>query len=503
MGRKLIGVKWVFKIKNEPDYSLRYKSRVVSKGYMQLPGIDYNEKFSPVAQPSSVRIVIAMVLYYFWGCELVDIEAAFLEGRLKTKAYLDLPPGLVELGFMTQEEFDSSCIELQGGMYGNVDAALLYFIRFKEFATDKEGLALEQSKSDPCLFYKKNDEGKTIGVIVVYVDDCVIAGEQHFIDSMKSKLKTEFGVVEDGQLRKLLGVRYEWNDLQDPIKASVTLNMDDKANEIIRDYEKITGKTPRIQKTPGKPGEILERNQGESIKQTEYRSILGKVMFYVTKISPECSYACGQLARQMHSPNQQHWDAMGRIVGYLRGKKAHELVIKRPQSLKIFSFGDASFGDCKETRRSSTGDLHTIGGSLVSWRAQKTRFVCLSSAEAEYVALTEMCKEQKFLSMLMTEVFECELPSILYEDNEAATYLAKNYHVSARTKHIDIREHYVREHLKELGEIKTIKSEENFADVLTKNVALGIFESLGKAILNGFEGYEDKFQFSKHQRENI
>ena len=172
--------------------------------------------------------------------------------------------------------------------------------------------------------------------------------------------------------------------------------------------------------------------------------------------------------------------------------------------LRIISFGDASYGDCKETRRSSTGDLHTLGGSLISWRAQKTKFVCQSSAESEYVALNEMCKEQSFLNMVMKEIFDVScLPSILYEDNEAAVYLAKNMHVSSQTKHIDIRTHYVREHLKEQGNIKAIRSDENFADVLTKNVAVNIFERLGLSLLNGFEGHDDKFQFSKYQRENI
>ena len=162
LGRKLIGVKWVFKIKTESDYSLRYKSRIVSKGFMQIPGVDYLEKFSPVAQSSSVRIVLALVLYLYWKCELADIEAAFLEGKLKTKTYLQLTEGLVDLGFMTQEEFNSTCIELQGGMCGNVDAALLYFKRFKEYATSQDGLNIKQSKADPWLFYKKNKIGKTI-----------------------------------------------------------------------------------------------------------------------------------------------------------------------------------------------------------------------------------------------------------------------------------------------------------------------------------------------------
>ena len=178
-------------------------------------------------------------------------------------------------------------------------------------------------------------------------------------------------------------------------------------------------------------------------------------------------------------------------------------MIKRPKNQKIISFVDASYRDCKETRRSSTGDINTIGGSIVSWQAQKTRFVCLSSAEAEYVALTEVCKEQNFLIMLMNEVFESDLPCVIHEDNEAATYLAKNQHVSACTKHIDIRQHYMREHMVEIGEIKHIKSEDNFADILTKNITVSTFERLSKGILNDFEGYNDKFLFSKHQSENI
>lgn len=229
-------------------------------------------------------------------------------------------------------------------MYGNVDAALLYFIRFKEFATRKQELAIEQSKSDPCLFYRKNEVGKTMGVIVVYVDDCLIAGEKSFINEMKTKLKGGFGVVIDGKLRKLRGVRYEWKDLNDPEKARVILSMNDKANEVIQSYEKATGHTPRRQKTPGKPGEVLVKNEGSVIKHDEYRSVLGKLMFYVTKSAPECSYACGQLARQMHNPGDQHWEAMGRIVGYLKGKEKHELVLRRPKLMRIISFGDESYG---------------------------------------------------------------------------------------------------------------------------------------------------------------
>ena len=106
--------------------------------------------------------------------------------------------------------------------------------------------------------------------------------------------------------------------------------------------------------------------------------------------------------------------------------------------------------------------------------------------------------------MLMKEVFEVNLPCIIHEDNEATTYLAKNKHVSSRTKHIDIRQHYVREHLNdEFGIIQKIDSIANFADILTKNANVKTFEKFSNPILNGFRDYEDKFTFSRNQRENI
>ena len=121
----------VYKKKDEPDSSIRYKSQCVSKGFMQIPGVDYTEKFSPVATDTSIRIVLALILYHWesegWRPQGIDIEAAFLEGILDKKYYLEPPQILVLLGFLTEEEHGKVCIELQKGMYGQVDAALLFF----------------------------------------------------------------------------------------------------------------------------------------------------------------------------------------------------------------------------------------------------------------------------------------------------------------------------------------------------------------------------------------
>ena len=100
---------------------------------MQTHGIDYAESFYPVATATTLRTVIAITLYFDrenWIRELVDVEAAFLEEKIKTKVNINLPKGMVELVFMSQEDYDNACAEIKGGVYGCVSAALLWFVSF-------------------------------------------------------------------------------------------------------------------------------------------------------------------------------------------------------------------------------------------------------------------------------------------------------------------------------------------------------------------------------------
>ena len=107
--RKPIPVKWIFKIKIEQDGTLRFKSRIVLKGYVMIPGVDYTEFFSPVATDTTVRTVIATAIYRQgegWTIEMIDIEAAFLNAELDSDRpiFAEWPEGMVELGFILEEE---------------------------------------------------------------------------------------------------------------------------------------------------------------------------------------------------------------------------------------------------------------------------------------------------------------------------------------------------------------------------------------------------------------
>ena len=506
--RKLIGTKWVFKIKKEPDGSVRFKSRIVTLGYMQIPGIDYTERFSPVSTPATIRIGLGLVLYYNdWDAELVDVEAAFLEGKLKTPVYIKLPEGMVELGFMTQHEYETHCAELTGGMYGCVDAALQYHIRFADYVTNKDGMNYTQSEVDPCVFYRKDENGKLKGIIIAYVDDCICCGTREEIKYQKEMIRKEFGIVEDGRLRKLLGIKYKW---EKDVKGEryITMSMNDKAEEIVNAYEKYASKKVVTFGTPACTGVTLENNDEEPVDVEQYRSIVGQIMFYSTKISPEIANSIRNLAQHMINPGIQHWKALERLVGYIKGKETHELILRKPKELRNYSYVDASFADCKDTRRSTGGDIHTLGGCITSWSSKRMKAVTLSSAEAEYVSLTDACKEVKFEQMLIDELTgEYKYPAIIYEDNQAAIFLTKNKQVSARTKHIDTREHYVRELVNENRiDVEYVKTSENLADIMTKNTPNQIFKPFSTEILNGMTHIQNKIyrkRLHDDRRENV
>jgi hypothetical protein len=113
MGKNIIGSKWVFKKKVEADGSIRYKSRIVSKGYMQIPGIDYTERFSPVATDTTTRMMIMYTLWKQesnWICETIDIEAAYLEGDIEEPTFMEWPPGMIELGQIDENTRRQRCI---------------------------------------------------------------------------------------------------------------------------------------------------------------------------------------------------------------------------------------------------------------------------------------------------------------------------------------------------------------------------------------------------------
>jgi hypothetical protein len=200
-----------------------------------------------------------------------------------------------------------------------------------------------------------------------------------------------------------------------------------------------------------------------------YRSIVGKIMYLSTKIAPDISNAARELVGHLSNPGTELWRALERFVGYL-----------------TISDCDSDYAKDENDRKSISGRINTLGGMTTSWTSKKRQTVPLISLEAEYQALSECVQEAVFTQNLLMELTGERKPAIIYEDNLGAISLVKNQQVSARTTQIDIRHHFMRDlQAKKDLDFRFKRSEENSADIMTKNTTRDIHEKHTKKIRKG------------------
>ena len=196
----------------------------------------------------------------------------------------------------------------------------------------------------------------------------------------------------------------------------------------------------------------------------------------MSKIAPKCANAVWELLQHMTNPGEEHWKAMEHFCGYIKKKERHKLVYQKPCDLRVISYAVSDFATNTDTRRSVTGNINTPGGTITHWTSKTPTSVTLLSTETEYVALATCAQETIFMQMFLEKVVDCTKPGIIYKDNTRAIFLVRNSQVGMRTKHIDVRHHYLRE-LREMGlvEVLFVLSAKNLADIMTKNVLELIF----------------------------
>lgn len=188
-GKKAIRSKWVYKVKCKADGSLeRYKARLVAKGYAQTYGLDYDETFSPVAKMTTVRAVIALANMYGWLLYQMDVENAFLNSLLREEVYMHQPHGYVH------PRYPHYVCKLKRALYGLKQAPRAWCERISRFLMS---LGYMQSKADHSLYVKHTRQG--VVVIVIYVDDLIITGDDHAeIAAIKKRLAIEFDMKDLG-----------------------------------------------------------------------------------------------------------------------------------------------------------------------------------------------------------------------------------------------------------------------------------------------------------------
>ena len=323
-----------------------------------------------------------------------------------------------------------------------------------------------QTASDPCIYYQKT--GQDMMFIGIYVDDIILAARnEKQLKQVKEKLSTKFDIKDLGELKYFLGMKVE----QSKENGSIWIGQPAYTENLLK---RLGMQDSKPSHTPVEVSSKLQpaNNQAEPVNQTKYQSAIGGLMYLVVSTRPDIAFAVNNLARFSSNPQKEHWTALKRILRYLKGTTNIGILYKQDGSDKCIGYSDADWAGDTSDRKSTSGYIFMLSGGPISWSSKKQKCVALSTAEAEYVALSGAAQECLWLRQLEAEL-GCppEGPTLIFEDNQSAIAMAKNPQFHGRAKHIDIRYHFIREQVAS-GTIKIeyCATKDMAADIMTKGL---------------------------------
>ena len=455
----IVSGKWVFKHKFHADGSLeRYKARWVLRGFSQRPGIDFDETFSPVVKPATVRTVLTLALSRNRPVHQLDVKNAFLHGTLSETVYCSQPSG-----FTDSAHPDFVC-RLNRSLYGLKQAPRAWYSRFASFLLS---LGFVEAKSDTSLFVYCR--GTDLVYLLLYVDDIVLtASSTALLRRIIGTLQQEFSMKDLGELHHFLGMQVQRTP------SGLFLSQRQYMVDILTRAGMAECKPCS---TPVDVNPKLSGTDGTPVTDpTDFRSLAGALQ-YLTFTRPDIAYAVQQVCLHMHDPREPHLAALKRILRYVRGTLHLGLLLRPSAQTELVVYSDADWAGCPDTRRSTSGYAVFLGDSLISWSSKRQNTVSRSSAEAEYRAVANAVAEATWLRQLLLELHApLQRAALVYCDNISTVFMSSNPVQHQRTKHIEIDLHFVRERVA-LGTIRVlhVPTTSQYADIFTKGLPSSLF----------------------------
>jgi len=448
---KPIGTKWVFKNKQGEDgHVVRNKARLVAQGFSQKEGIDYGETFAPVARLEAIRILLAFAASRGYKLYQMDVKSAFLNGFIEEEVYVKQPPGF------EHPNFPDRVFKLQKALYGLKQAPRAWYARLKTFLL-KNGFKM--GSVDKTLFLLR--QGNDTLIVQIYVDDIIFGGSSHaLVKKFADVMSKEFEMSMMGELNFFLGLQIKQTS------EGTFVHQGKYTKDVLKKFAMDDAKPIS---TPMPTSAALDADEdGEPVDQKEYRSMIGSLL-YLTATRPDIHFAVCMCARFQASPRTSHRQAVKRIMRYLRFTPAFGLWYSAASTLSLCGYSDADFAGCRLDRKSTSGTCQFLGSSLVSWSSRKQSNVAQSTTEAEYVAAASCCSQLLWMIATLRD-FGLSFSRVpLLCDSTSAISVAKNPVLHSKTKHIEVRHHFLRDHA-EKGDIKLkyIDTSQQLADILTK-----------------------------------
>ncbi|GJS34608.1 retrovirus-related pol polyprotein from transposon TNT 1-94 [Tanacetum coccineum] len=339
-GKMVIKLKWLWKNKKDEDQTvIRNKARLVAKGYAQEEGIDFKESFALVARLEAVRIFVAYAAHKSFPIYQMDVKTAFLNGPLKEEVYVAQPEGFVD------PDHPEKVYLLRKALYGLKQAPRAWYDELSNFLMSK---GFTKGTIDPTLF--KIKYGEDILLVQIYVDDIIFGSTNPKYSKRFEKLMhSRFEMSLIGEMKFFLGLQIH----QSP--KGIFINQAKYALEILKKHNMDNCHSIG---TPLATKPKLDVDlSGEPVDQSDYRSKIGSLM-YLTSSRPDLVQA-----------------------------------YPKDSGFNLTAFSDVDHAGCIDTRKSTSRGIQFLGDKLVSWMSKKQNCTAMSSAEAEYVALSASCAQ--------------------------------------------------------------------------------------------------------------
>jgi hypothetical protein len=450
-GHRAITLKWVFKLKrDEAGAIVKHKARLVTRGFLQQDGIDFDDAFAPVTRMEFVRL-LALSAHEGWHVHHMDVKSSFLNGDLKEEVYVHQSPCFAILGK------EGKVLRLRKAFYGLRQAPRAWNAKLD---STLKGIGFTPSPHEATI-YRRGNGGSAL-LVGVYVDDLVITDAKDAeVAAFKEEMKATFQMSDLGHL-SYLGIEVHQGD------SGITLRQTAYAKRIV-ELAGLTDCNPAP--TPMKERLKLSRDsRTKEVDATQYQRLVGSLR-YLVHTRPDLAYSVGYVSRFLQRPTTEHEQAVKRIIRYVAGTLDHGLYYSRcPGEAHLVGYNDDDHAGDIDTSKSTSGILFFLGKCLISWQSVKQQVVAMSSCKAEYIAASTASTQALWLARLLGDLLGRAPGAVeLRVDSQSALALAKNPVFHERSKHIRVRYHFIRDCLAE-GSIKAryISTKDQLANLLTK-----------------------------------
>ena len=456
-----IWCKWIYKKKRGVDGKVdTFKSWLVSKGYTQKEGVDYEDIFSPIAMLKSIRILFSIAAALDYEIWKMNIKRAFLNGYLDESIYMMQPKGFIVEG---QEQ---KVCKLLRSIYRLKQASRSWNLRFDETI---KTFGFEQNIDVPCV-YKYIKETKVVFLVLYVADILLIENDIGLLSDVKKWLVEKFQMKDLGQASYVLGIQI----IRDRKNRLLAPSQESHIDKVLARFSMQNSKKGQL---PTQHGIVLSKEQcptkpreEEEMRRVPYASTVGSLTYAMLCTRPDIFYAIGIVSRYQSNPGLAHWIVVKHILKYLRRTRNYMLIYSGAD-LNPIGYTDSDFMSNKDRRKSTSGSVFTLGGGAVVWRSVKQSSIADSTMEAEYISACEAAKEAVWLKKFFTDlevIPNMDKPIVLYCDNSGAVANSKEPRSHKRGKHIERKYHLIRE-IVNRGDVAVMKiaSQDNLADPFT------------------------------------